>query len=169
MKKHYLPYPIENQNGDKEVAIINTFADNTIYKSIADLTVKGKTIKRGDVYSGVKLKSLLPKVDYSKSFKITKLENVFKLDFQLDELDDISNIADGSLRKSLIIHHVFAEFDVTQFKPGYPQYKKLRNGVFRSLKIKVTDENCILMKNKIECIHCLAHTIKYVKWNSERL
>ena len=37
-----LPYPIENQNGDKEVAIISIFADNTIYESIADLTVKEK-------------------------------------------------------------------------------------------------------------------------------
>ena len=78
----------------------------------------------------MELKSLLPKGDYSKSFKITKLGNVFKLDFQLDELDNTSNIVDGSLSKSLIIHHVFAEYDVTQIKPGYPQYKKLRNGVF---------------------------------------
>ena len=74
---------------------------------------------------------------------------MFKLDFQLDELDNTSNIVDGSLSKSLIIHHVFAEYDVTQIKPGYPQYKKLRNGVFRSLNIKITDENGILMKNKL--------------------
>ena len=121
---------------------------------------KWENDKKGDVYSGVELKSLLPKGDYSKSFKITKLGNVFKLDFQLDESDNTFNIVVGSLSKSLIIHHVFAEYDVTQIKPGYPQYKKLRNGVFRSLNMKITDENGILMKNKLS-----AHIVLHIRWN----
>ena len=89
------------------------------------------------------------KGDYSKYFKLEEFGNVFKLDFQLEELDGMNNIVNGSFSQSLITHHVIADFDVTKIQPRQLQYKKLRKGIFDSLNIKIRDENGILIKNRL--------------------
>ena len=144
-----LPFPVDNRKGKKEIAIIAVFTDNVIYESTGDFIFNKRQIKKGEVYSKLDFKSRIANIDNSNSLKITKLDDVFRLDFKLDELDNTDNIVNGLLSKSLLIHHVFVNNEVTQIKIDNPQYKKLMGGVFRTLNLRILDENGILMKNKL--------------------
>ena len=42
---------------------------------------------------------------------------------------------------SLITYHVTSNEDFTCFEPQTPQYKKLKNGDFTSLNLRITDQN----------------------------
>lgn len=144
-----LPFPIDNRKAKKEIAIVALFTDNVIYEATGDFASNGRRVKKGEVYSKLDFKSRIAKVDHSNSLKITKLDDLFKLDFKLDELDNTDNIVNGLLSKSLLIHHAFTNNEVTQIKIDNPQYKKLMRGVFRNLNLRILDEDGILMKNKL--------------------
>ena len=40
-----------------------------------------------------------------------------------------------------LVYHVNAHEDFTRFEPQIPQYKKLKNGEFTSLNLRITDQN----------------------------
>ena len=48
----------------------------------------------------------------------------------LDELDNTDNLEDGRPSNVLLA-----------FEPNIPQYKRLKNGEFTSLTLKITDQN----------------------------
>ena len=59
----------------------------------------------------------------------------------LDELNNSVNLKDGRPRNELLTYHVTSNEDFTHFKPQNPQYKKLKNGEFTSLNLRITDQN----------------------------
>ena len=59
----------------------------------------------------------------------------------LDELDNSNNLKDGKPSNALLTYHVTSEGDFTCFEPHTPQYKKLKNGEFVSLTLKIMNQN----------------------------
>ena len=59
----------------------------------------------------------------------------------LNELDNTDNLEDGRPNNALLTYHVTANEDFTGFEPHTPQYKRLINGEFTSLTLRITDRN----------------------------
>ena len=62
----------------------------------------------------------------------------------LNELDNTDSLEDERPSNALLTYHVNANEDFTHFKPHTPQYKKLKNGEFVSLTLKIMDQNNII-------------------------
>ena len=73
--------------------------------------------------------------------KKNKLKGITKMIINLDELNNSDNLEDGHPSNTLFTYHVDANKDFTCFKPHTPQYKKLKNGKFTSLNLRITDQN----------------------------
>ena len=58
----------------------------------------------------------------------------------LNELDNTDNLEDGRPSNALLTYHVTANEDFTRFEPHTPQYKKLKDGQFVSLTLRITDQ-----------------------------
>ena len=72
--------------------------------------------------------------------KTNKLKGITEIILNLDELDISNNLEDGRPSNSLLMHHVTDDKDFTSFEPQNPQYKKLKNGEFTSLTLRITDQ-----------------------------
>ena len=57
----------------------------------------------------------------------------------LDELNNSDNLKDGHPSNTLFTYHVTDDKDFTCFKPQTPQYRKLKNGEFTSLNLRITN------------------------------
>ena len=73
--------------------------------------------------------------------KTNKLKGITEITLNLDELNNSDNLKDGKPSKELLTYHVTDDKDFTHFKPQTPQYKKLKNGEFTSLNLRITDQN----------------------------
>ena len=58
----------------------------------------------------------------------------------LSELDNTDNLEDGHFSNVLLTYHVTADEDFTCFEPHTAQYKKLKNGEFVSLILRIMDQ-----------------------------
>ena len=65
--------------------------------------------------------------------------------FELNELDNTDNLEDGRPSNILLTHHVTACDDFTCFEPKTPQHKKLKNGQFTSIILRIIDEKKNIM------------------------
>ena len=72
--------------------------------------------------------------------KMNKLKGITEITLNLDELDNSDNLEDGKPSNALLTYHVTFDGDFTRFQPNIPQYKKLKNGEFTSLILKITDQ-----------------------------
>ena len=52
-----------------------------------------------------------------------------------------NNLKDGRPSNELLTYHVTSNEDFTHFEPQSPQYKKLKNGEFTSLNLRISDQN----------------------------
>ena len=59
----------------------------------------------------------------------------------LDELDNSHNLEDGNPSNTLFTYHMTDDKDFMSFEPQTPQYRKLKNGEFTSLTLRITDQN----------------------------
>ena len=73
--------------------------------------------------------------------KTNKLKGITEITLNLDELNNSVNIKDGRPSISLLTYYVTDDKDFTHFEPQNPQYKKLKNGEFTSLNLRITDQN----------------------------
>ena len=73
--------------------------------------------------------------------KTNKLKGITVMILNLDELDNSNNLKDGHPSNTLFTYHVDTHRDFTRFEPHTPQYKKLKNGEFTSLNLRITDQN----------------------------
>ena len=73
--------------------------------------------------------------------KKNKLKGVMEMIINLDELNNSDNLEDGHPSGTLFMYHMTDGKDFTCFKPHTPQYKKLKNGEFTSLTLRITDQN----------------------------
>ena len=72
--------------------------------------------------------------------KTNKLNGITEMILNLDELDNSDTLEDGRPSNSLLNYHVTSNEDFTSFEPRIPQYKKLKNGEFTSLTLRITDQ-----------------------------
>ena len=99
-------------------------------------------------YAGRELLSMLEGMVERNKFlvddqviKKNKTKSITEMILNLNELDNFDNLKDGRLSNKLLTYHVTDDKDFTHFKPDIPQYKKLKNGEFASLTLRITDQN----------------------------
>ena len=63
------------------------------------------------------------------------------MSLNLNELHNTDSLEDGRPSNSLLTYHVTSNEDFTHFEPHTPQYKKLKNGKFTSLTLRITNQN----------------------------
>ena len=105
-------------------------------------------------YAGRKLLSMLERMIELNKFlvddqviKKNKLRGITEMILNLDELDNTNNLEDGRPSNALLTYHVTANEGFTNFEPNTPQYKKLKNGEFTSLILRITDQNNNIITN----------------------
>ena len=149
-KRIDLSYSIDS---DKNVAVIRMLSDNIQYKvlklrSVMDpISDTKKTIPSG-TYASRQLLSMLEVIIELDQFEIddevtktNKLKGITEITLNLNELNDSDNLKDGRPSNSLLTYYVTDDEDFTRFEPQNPQYKKLKNGEFTSLTLRITDQN----------------------------
>ena len=147
-KRIDLSYSIDS---DKEIAVIIMLSDNIQYnilklRSVMDSDRK-KMISSGS-YASRELISMLEGIIELNQFEVddqvtktNKLKGITEITLNLDELNNSDNLKDGRPSNSLLTYYVTDDKDFTHFEPQNPQYKKLKNGEFTSLNLRITDQN----------------------------
>ena len=73
--------------------------------------------------------------------KKNNLKGITEITLNLDELNNSDNLNDGRPSSELLTYHATSNEDFTRFEPQTPQYRKLKNGQFTSLNLRITDQN----------------------------
>ena len=73
--------------------------------------------------------------------KTNKFRGITEMSLNLNELDNTDNLEDGRPSNSLLTYHVTSNEDFMRFEPHMPQYKRLKDGEFTSLALKIIDQN----------------------------
>ena len=73
--------------------------------------------------------------------KKNKLKGITEIIIDLNELDNSDNLKDGRPSNELLTYHMTDDKDFMHFEPQTPQYRKLKNGEFTSLNLRITDQN----------------------------
>ena len=73
--------------------------------------------------------------------KMNKLKGITEITLNLDELNNSDNLKNGRPSNELLTYHVTDDKDFTCFEPQTPQYRKLKNGGFTSLNLRIMDQN----------------------------
>ena len=152
-KRIDLSYSIQNFDSDKEITVIRMLSDNVKYEILKLHAVMDpisdvkKMIPKG-AYAGRELISMLEGMVELNQFevddqvtKMNKLKGITEITLNLDELNNSNNLKDGRPSNSLLIYYVTSNEDFMRFKPQNPQHKKLKNGEFTSLNLRITDQN----------------------------
>ena len=99
-------------------------------------------------YAGRELISMLEGIIELNQFEVdnqvtktNKLKGITEITLNLDELNNSNNLKDGRPSKELLTYHVTDDKDFMHFEPQTPQYRKLKNGEFTSLTLRITDQN----------------------------
>ena len=69
------------------------------------------------------------------------MKRITEITLNLDELNNSDNLKDGRSSNELLMYYVTDDKDFTHFEPQIPQYRKLKNGEFTSLNLRITDQN----------------------------
>ena len=148
-----LSYSIQNFDSDKEIAVIRMLSDNVKYeilklRSVMDTISDTKKMIPNGTYASRELISMPEGIIELNQFEIddqvtktNKLKGITEITLNLDELNHSNNLKDGKPSNELFIYHVDAHENFTCFEPQTPQYKKLKNGEFTSLNLRITDQN----------------------------
>ena len=146
-KRIDLSYSIQNFDSDKEFAVIRMLSDNVKYeilklRAVMDpISDAKKTIPSG-TYAGRQLHSIVDQFEIDDQVtKMNKLKGITEMIINLDELNNSVNLKDGRPSNELLTYHVTDDKDFMRFEPQNPQYKKLKNGEFTSLNLRITDQN----------------------------
>ena len=149
-KRIDLSYSIDS---DKEIAVIRMLSDNVQYeilklRAVMDpISDAKKTIPSG-TYASRQLLSIVEGMIERNQFEIddevaktNKLKGITEITLNLVELNNSINLKDGRPSNELLTYHVTDDKDFTRFEPQNSQYKKLKNGEFTSLTLRITDQN----------------------------
>ena len=147
-KRIDLSYSIDS---DKEIAVIIMLSDNIQYKVLKLRSVMDSDSKKlipSGTYASRELLSMLEGMVGLNKFlvddqvtKTNKLKGITEIILNLDELNNSVNLKDGRPSNTLFTYHVTDDKDFTHFEPQTPQYKKLKNGEFTSLNLRIMDQN----------------------------
>ena len=147
-KRIDLSYSIDS---DKEITVIIMLSDNIQYKVLKLSSVMDSDRKKmilSGTYASRQLLSMLEGIVELNQFEVddqftktNKLKGITEITPDLDELNNSDNLKDGRPSNSLLTYYVTDDKDLTHFEPQNPQYKKLKNGEFTSLTLRITDQN----------------------------
>ena len=148
-KRIDLSYPI---CFNKEITVVSLFSDNFQYEVEKAFTfippnlpgnkklIKSKTYAGRELISFLRMVDLTDIVNNDRVSKKNKLKGITEMILNLDKLNNSDNLEDGRPSNSLLTYHVTAHEDFTRLEPRTPQYKKLKNGEFTSLTLRITDQ-----------------------------
>ena len=148
-----LSYSIQNFDSSKEIAVIRMLSDNVKYeilklRSVMDPISDMKKMIPNGTYASRELLSMLEGIIELNQFeadnqviKKNKLKGITEITLNLDELNNSDNLKDERPSNELLTYHVTSNEDFTCFEPQSPQYRKLKNGEFTSLNLRITDQN----------------------------
>ena len=148
-----LSYSIQNFDSDKEIAVIRMLSNNVKYEilklsSVIDPISDSKKLISSGTYAGRELLSMLEGIVKLNQFEVddqvtktNKLRGITEITLNLDELNNSDNLKDGRPSNSLLTYYVTSNENFMHFEPQTPQYKKLKNGEFTSLTLRITDQN----------------------------
>ena len=152
-KRIDLSYSIQNFDSDKEIAGIRMLSDNVKYEMLKlrlvmdPISDTKKMIPKG-AYAGRELISMLEGIVEPNQFEVDdqvtktkKLKGITEITLNLNELNNSDNLKDGRPSNELLTSHMTDDKDFTHFEPQTPQYRKLKNGEFTSLTLRITDQN----------------------------
>ena len=152
-KRIDLSYSIQNFDSDKEITVIRMLSDNVQYeilklRAVMDPISNTKKIIPSGTYSGRELLSMLEGIVELNQFEVddqvtktNKLKGITEMIINLNELNNSDNLKDGRPSNELLTYHVTDNKDFTHFEPQTPQYRKLKNGEFTSLNLRMMDQN----------------------------
>ena len=112
-----------------------------------------KMISKG-AYAGKELMSMLEGIVELNQFEVddqitktNKLKGITEITLNLNELNNSDNLKDGRPSNELLTYHMTDDKDFTCFEPQTPQYRKLKNGEFTSLNLRIMDQNNNVITN----------------------
>ena len=128
-------------------------SDNVKYKilklrSVMDPISDTKKMIPNGTYASRELFSMLEGITELNPFeadnqviKKNMSKGIIEITLNLDELNNSDNLKDGRPSNELLIYCMTSNENFTRFEPQTPQYKKLKNGKFTSLNLRITDQN----------------------------
>ena len=147
-KRIDLSYSIDSY---KEITVIIMLSDNIQYNILKLRSVMDSDSKKlipSETYASRELLSMLEGIIELNQFEVddqvtktNKLKGITEITLNLDEHDNSDNLKDGRPSNSLLTYYLTSNEDFTRFEPQNPQYKKLKNGEFTSLNLRITDQN----------------------------
>ena len=152
-KRIDLSYSIQNFDPGKEITVIRMLSDNVKYeilklRAVIDPISNAKKMIPSGTYAGRELISMLEGIVELNQFvvddqviKKNKLKGITEMITNLNELDNSDNLKDGRPSNELLTYHVTEDKDFMRFEPQTPQHRKLKNGEFTSLNLRITDQN----------------------------
>ena len=152
-KRIDLSYSIQNFDSGKEIAVIRMSSDNVQYKilkchAVMDPISNTKKMIPKGAYAGRELISMPEGIVEINQFEVddqvtktNKLKGITEITLNLNELNNSDNLKDGRPSNELLTYHVTDDKDFMHFEPQTPQYRKLENGEFTSLTLRITDQN----------------------------
>ena len=152
-KRIDLSYSIQNFDSGKEITVIRMLSNNVQYQvlklcSVMDPISDTKKMIPSGTYADRELISMLEGIVELNQFEVddqvtktNKLKGITEITLNLDELNNSINLKDGRPSNSLLTYHVTDDKDFTRFEPQTPQYRKLKNGEFTYLTLRITDQN----------------------------
>ena len=158
-KRIDLSYSIQNFDSNKEIAVIRWLSDNVKYeilklRSVMDPISNAKKMIPKGTYASRELISMLEGIVELNQFEVddqvtktNKLKGITEITLNLDELNNSDNLKDGRPSNELLTYHMTDDKDFTCFEQQNPQYKKLKNGEFTSLTLRITDQNNYIITN----------------------
>ena len=69
--------------------------------------------------------------------RTNELKGITEIVLSLEELDNTDNLENGKPSSTLLAYHMTAHDDFTNFEPCAPQYKRLKDGEFNSLTLRM--------------------------------
>ena len=152
-KRIDLSYSIQNFDSGKEIAVIRMLSDNVKYEilklrlAMDPISDVKKTIPSG-TYAGRQLLSIVEGMVELNQFEVddqvtktNNLKGITEMIINLDEFNNSDNLKDGRPSNELLTYHVTDDKYFTRFEPQTPQYRKLKNGEFTCLNLRITDQN----------------------------
>ena len=124
-------------------------SDNVKYeilklRAVMDPISDTKKMIRSGTYAGRELLSIVEGMVELNQFvvddQVIKKNKLKCIIINLDELNNSDNLKDGHPSNTLFMYHVTNDKDFMHFEPHTPQYRKLKNGEFTSLTLRIMDQ-----------------------------
>ena len=116
-------------------------------RSVMDPISDTKKLIPSGTYASRELLSMLEGIVELNQFEVNcqvtktnKLKGITEITLNLDEINNSNNLKDGRPSNELLTYHVTDDKDFTCFEPQTPQYRKLKNGEFTSINLRIVEQ-----------------------------